>query len=254
MLDLSIILPTMEGKSKYLELFFNSLEKNSNCSYEVLVWCNGCDKETIEVVNNNTDMVFGSDENIGLSIPYNFLVKESNSNLLFFADDDFYFLPKWDNPVSNYTGDNFFWRNPMLIEKDRPSRSIKDYFGEISNFRESELLYKYQNYTHKTIHYGGFMPAFICKLDYIDIGEYNEDFFIGEADFLYRTYKYYTDNRVIPTTDPESLIYHFRLSNRPLNFSNMQLKMFEYMENTYNKSIDEIDDEVPWFEVLNNAK
>jgi len=250
--DSTIILPTMEGKHRYLELFFESLNDSSKYNHEILVWCNGCDYKTYNVAKEGATKVFGSSANIGQSIPYNFLVKESSTNLLFFADDDFYFLPNWDFPVSRQAP-QFFWMNPMLIESGRPTRSIVDNFGNVENFDKDSLLNKYQDYFYPTIHYGGFMPAFVSKKDYWEIGGYNEDFFIGEADFLYRAYLYYKRNNYIPTTCPNSLIYHFRDSGRPVGFREKQLKMFKYMEDKYKKSIDEIDAEVPWFEVIGDV-
>jgi len=250
----TIILPVTQTNIRYYELFFESLERHSVYKHEIFTWINGIKNPNIvEYLKKKSTFTYQSDNNIGQSIPYNRMIKDSTSDIIFFADQDFYFMPKWDDLIKE-SRNEFYCKTPLLIESNRPTRSVRHDFGSINNFNEQNLLKMFSSYVHPLTHYGGFMPCFMSKKDYYNIGCYNEDFFVGEADFLYRQYLYYTENNYVPLVDNTCKIYHFRQSDRPANFDLQQKKMFDFMEDKYKKTISEIDNLIPFFEVIDNEK
>lgn len=222
----------------------SSLWKNTQVPLEIMIFDNGSDEGTKEWCKeqlNNPDKDFwyeGDGTNQSISKGFNTMVRNAKYDYVFLSDDDIYFMPNWDS-IINEMGEVGSWRIPMMIESNRPSRAIVgDYGNSPGNFREEQLIRDYKDKVWPERRRGSFLPCILRKDDFENIGGYNEDFFVGEADFLWRAFNYYKSLGKEMLSHPTSYIYHLRNGGglakpRPSFWQTEVNKMKDYMEKTY---------------------
>lgn len=253
---ISIIVGTTFSKEKednldYLELFVSSLKKNTSVPYELLVWDNGVKTGRVKKFCKGKARYFESTQNIGITKPYNFMVKKAIFPLIFLADDDYYMLPNWDILVEELK-ELGTWRAPIRIER-RLTRRTRGVFGKFGNtfdsFREDDLLNEYKDKVHPQRCYYSVLPAVFWKQDFLNIGGYNENFWVGEDDLAWRFYLYFLKKGKKQLTHPKSFLYHFGSKSKRTFDTNVERKKMEnYCYSTYGKTCQEIEKTLQIFE------
>lgn len=240
-----------------LEFTCNSLWKNTTAPLEIMIWDNGSDKATKDWCNKQIQdptkdfWYSGNGTNRPISQGWNTMVRESKYDYIFFSDNDIYFFPNWDIILAELD-EIGSWRMPMMIEANRPNRSIKGNYGYTpQNFNEKKLLKDYKDKIYPHRRRGNFLPAICRKDDFEKIGGWNENFFVGEADFLWRAWNYYKSLGKEMLTHPKSYIYHFRgASKRPAFWGKEKRKLQDYVEKTTGHSYSRIDKIMDYYKIL----
>lgn len=240
---ISIICVSM-ARRNYLKLFLRSVVQNTCVPYEILLWVNGKEYlNTLDFLDDYPVRVYSSDDNIGLSIPYNRMMRDCKYDHVWIADDDMYMMPGWTNCLEEM-GEHG-WRVPMQIEPIDRNRGITANYGYLPNFQENKLMRDFEGRVYPKRHICTFMPCVISKQDYWYVGGYNEKYFCGEFDFLVRAKQQYEKWGYKQLNHPTSFFYHFRVSNvgdaRSAQFKRSQEEMVRDMTQKYNKSVKELD-------------
>lgn len=177
----SIIVPAYNAE-KYLEKCLDSIFKQTNQDFEVIVVNDGSTDNTLEILNKyQGDIILIDQKNQGLSIARNNGVKKSSGKYLIFVDSDDYIENKLLEKI-----DGVSKNNPDLIR-----------FGlnVVTNDNKSEILApSFSNYDGTT--------AFIeiVKNEYVDpawLYAYKKDFYIGN-NFEFLPNMYHEDFGLIP--------------------------------------------------------
>tara|TARA_R110000824_G_scaffold28963_1_gene96971 strand:- start:5146 stop:5991 length:846 start_codon:yes stop_codon:yes gene_type:complete len=246
----SILIPTMNNL-EYLKLCCRSVEENTKYDFEILIWDNGSTDETFEWCDGKYFCGRSSD-NIGFSRPYNMLASAAKGETIFFADNDFYFLPGWDRVVEESQRKNC-WRMPLqLSPAERSGRCVHAMFGKsIEKFREAELKEKYLSYTDSNIRNGTFFPAAMPRNDFFEIGGFNNDFFTSEVAFLWMAYEFYQKRGQKQLTVPDSFVYHFRgMTPRTKGRREKTKKIHEYYDKLFGIAEEDRDRIMKHFEIV----
>ena len=178
----SIVIPTFNNLD-YLKLCLKSIKNNSNFKHEIILHINDGSDGSKEYVKNNGYKFTYSDKNIGLCSAINKAVSITSSKYILYAHDDMYFCPNWDNVLLkeiNFLKHDKFYLSGTMIEPN--SGHIIYNFGEhIDNFKEDELLLKYNElnfYDHQGSH---FAPHLVSKAMWDKVGGFSEEFNPGIA-------------------------------------------------------------------------
>ena len=249
---ISIILPTFNNNLDFLKFTINSIEKNSKYPFELLLWDNGNSGETQQYIQKCKYFYLRSETNIGIAKPYNQLAKKAKYNIIFFADDDMYFLPGWDSFVEDFNKP-FVWRTSLILDASHDNMSLFCNYGrKIAGFDGQQLKKEIKGYVHPFIRKGSFMPSALTKEDYFKIGGYDEQFFLGEADFIWRTFNYFKINKGTQQVSPSSFIYHFKgQSGRREEHQQDRLYLRKQMNKKYGESIyEKMDEIIGFFDIL----
>ena len=241
---ISVLIPTMDNLD-YLKLCVRSIHENTNAPYQIMVWDNGSTDGSEEWCKTNLpglDPVYRRvDENVGISIPFNWMAENAKFDLIFPGDNDYYFLPGWDTVCAEAA--KYRWRSPMQIRRERPTRGIvATYGGHPSNFREQDIKDDFAGkvYPHRRV--ATFFPCVMWRQDWLDIGGYSEDFMIDEQSFLWRAYTFYKELGITQLTCPTSYIYHFAgITRRPAGFGVEVMNSRHQAEVDFGMSEDEMD-------------
>jgi GT2 family glycosyltransferase len=238
---ISILIPTL-GNLPYLDLYCRSLEKHTTVPYEIVIWNNEASEDVRDFCRYNRYRYFESDNNLGITKPYNIMVEECAYDIIYLSDNDFYALPGWD--VIAKEAIEVYWKRVCLIDPriEKMNRSVIENFGtDLGSFREAELIMKTANVSVPDDVLGPYMPPVLKKQDYISIGGFNEDFFIGEQDFLWRSYTYYNNVGYTQYISSNSFMYHFG-SKTPRKFPvGEKRREYTYVTETYGITPIEMD-------------
>ena len=174
---ISIIIPTYNNLD-YLKLCIKSLKKNSHFNHEIIFHINEGSDGSLEYIKESGYKYTYSHNNIGLCSAINKAAKLSNNQYILYSHDDMYFCPNWDkvllNEVKNLNHDNFYLSGTMI---EPFSGHIVHNFGtDLSNFKEDELLLKYNDinfYDHQGTH---FAPHLVSKKMWDKVGGFSEEF------------------------------------------------------------------------------
>ena len=230
---ISILVPTI-GATDYLTLFCNSVQQHTSVPYEILIWDNGRSDKVKEFCKSKEYRYFSSDKNLGITAPYNVMVQEAKYDLVFLADNDYYVLPGWDSIVENVG--EVYWKRPTMIDPRAymEGRSIVGQYGFCLNeFAEKQLLNDFYDTTVEE-KLGTYMPPVMKRQDYINIGGFNEDFYVGETDFLWRAFCYYQSHEFDQTISTNSFIYHFgSKTDRPFSGGAESKRHNQFLIDTY---------------------
>jgi glycosyltransferase involved in cell wall biosynthesis len=185
----SILIPTYKNL-EYLELTINSLKKNSTYDHEVIVHNNSNDHKTEIFLKTNSILFTSSQENIGLCSAVNAAYKKSTKDLIVYAHDDMYFLPKWDFYILDEIKkrkDNFYYFSSTQIGKNAASKNEKinhifyDAGDNIYNFNEQKLLREFETLKFYDLQGSHWAPHVVHRKIWDRAGGYSEDFNPGYA-------------------------------------------------------------------------
>lgn len=207
---ISITIPTINHLSA-LKLTIQSFQKNTTVPFEICVWDNGSNDGTKEWCESQDITFYRSENNAGLSIPWNTMIKNAKYEKVLLFGNDHYVLPGWDSIIAEMDETGARWRSPMQIERDRPTRSITGNYGtDPSNFNEEALLRDFEGRVHPTRHYQYYIPHVMYKEDYLALGGMDESKFLSYHEFLRRVQDFCETNGILPLSCPTSYHYHFR--------------------------------------------
>ena len=185
----SILIPTYKNLD-YLELTINSLKKNSTYDHEIIVHNNSNDHKTEIFLKKNSILFTSSQENIGLCSAVNAAYKKSTKDLIVYAHDDMYFLPKWDFYILDEikkSKDNFYYFSSTQIGKNAASKNEKinhifyDAGDNIHNFNEQKLLREFETLKFYDLQGSHWAPHVVHRKIWDRAGGFSEDFNPGYA-------------------------------------------------------------------------
>ncbi len=201
-MKISVLIPTM--LKHMVDYSVSSLEENSSTKVEILIWDN-------------------SKENLGIPRATNLLAQKSTGDLMFAADDDYYYPKGWDEPLIEAMendlseGKKYFSRHPIMIEPldGNPNTVFKDFGRAPDVFRKEE----FDRFANEQLPIGKFVnpvinpncPCVVTKDVWDELGGWCEDYFPGfgtDPDFLYRLYKK-SGRKDCMLSAPSSYFYHF---------------------------------------------
>ena len=218
----SILITTLD-KLNYLKLACRSIEENTTIPFEIIIWDNSTSDEVKRWAEGKY-VCLGEGKNSGLSGTLNRLVERSSYPMIFFSDNDYYFLPGWDSVVTEAM-EHDAWRSPMQIFgcTGKSGHGIEDHFGHTpETFREEQCKEKYVGTIHPDVLHYLILPCVLSKRDFDAIGRFDEDVFLSEFSFDWRAREYYEGRGKRQITCPISFIYHFGSSTpRPPNYRPM---------------------------------
>ena len=190
---ISIIIPTYNNFD-YLKLCIKSLNNNSKHRHELIFHINDGSDGTIEFIKNNGYKFTHSETNIGLCSSINKAAQLASFDYILYSHDDMYFCPDWDdvliNEIKSINHEKFYLSGTMI---EANSGHIVCNFGDtINNFKEKELLSKYNDinfYDHQGTH---FAPHLVSKKMWDKVGGFSEEFNPGigsDPDFNMKLWK-----------------------------------------------------------------
>ena len=190
---ISIIIPTYNNFD-YLKLCIKSLNNNSKHHHELIFHINDGSDGTIEFIKNNGYKFTHSETNIGLCSSINKAAQLASFDYILYSHDDMYFCPDWDdvliNEIKSINHEKFYLSGTMI---EANSGHIVCNFGDtINNFKEKELLSKYNDinfYDHQGTH---FAPHLVSKKMWDKVGGFSEEFNPGigsDPDFNMKLWK-----------------------------------------------------------------
>ena len=179
---ISIVIPTYNN-FEYLKLCIQSIKKNSSYNHELIFHINDGSDGSLEFIKKNGYKFTYSDRNIGLCSSINQAAKLASFDYILYSHDDMYFCPHWDEvlikEVKYLNHDNFYLSGTMI---ESNSGHINHDFGDtVTNFKEDELLAKYEYlnfYDHQGSH---FAPHLVSKRMWNKVGGFSEEFNPGIA-------------------------------------------------------------------------
>ncbi len=170
----SIIIPTWNNID-YLKFCLRSLKENSSFKHQIIILVNEGNDGTIEWLENQKEIDFiKSKSNIGICFGLNISRTIVKTNYIVYANDDMYFLPKWDFYIDKeieLIGHKDFMLSATMIEPNEtknPSVIVKDYGDSLSNFKEQNLLKDF-DFLLKKDWYGSTWPPNIMHIDTWDL-------------------------------------------------------------------------------------
>jgi len=151
-MKISIIIPTLNNLD-YLKISLKSIIKNSFYNHEIIVHVNENTDDTIKYLEANNIKYTFSKNNLGLCSSVNLAAEQSTTNLILYAHDDMYFLPKWDKFLIdrvNELSDNKFYLSSIMINGDPKLNGHLNFnAGETADkFDENLLLNNYEKLHH----------------------------------------------------------------------------------------------------------
>ncbi len=179
---ISIIIPTYNN-FEYLKLCIQSIKKNSSYNHELIFHINDGSDGSLEFIKKNGYKFTYSDRNIGLCSSINQAAKLASFDYILYSHDDMYFCPHWDKvlikEVKYLNHDNFYLSGTMI--ESNSGHIIHDFGDTVTNFKEDELLAKYEHlnfYDHQGSH---FAPHLVSKRMWNKVGGFSEEFNPGIA-------------------------------------------------------------------------
>ena len=168
----SIVIPTWNNLP-YLQLCIGSLRKNSTYRHQIIVMINEGVDGTKEWVESQSDIDYVySETNIGICYGLNACRNLVQTTHILYANDDMYFLPKWDffmdKKLQSMDGKTCMISATMIEPHgNNPCCIIADFGDDLQTFRENDLLSQYQNLKH-TDWSGSTWPPVLVSLDLWD--------------------------------------------------------------------------------------
>ncbi len=240
---ISIIVATV-NKLNYIKLFAKSLEKNTVVPYELIIWDNGSTDGTKEWCESIDCKYYRSETNIGISIPYDKMIRECKYDTFLYAENDLYMLPNWDKAIDE-TKERGSWRHICMIRhapaNARRPIGLEGFYGaSIEEFQEEKLLSDFKNKKAQYRYYGSLGPMIMRKEDYIEMGGYNTKYMEDERDLNWKGFLNCNKYNKKMLTHPESFCYHFlQKTLRPKKMSSASDQRDKDFETKFNISMEE---------------
>jgi len=211
----SIIIPTWNNLSM-LQLCVDSILKNSRFTHQIILHINeGIDGSREWAEQNRLSHTYSS-INAGVCLAVNSAASLACTDYIVYINDDMYVCPDWDYylwKVIEQQSDHKFFLSATAIEpRDvRKKVAIAPYdFGSYpDNFKESELLQQYNDFSMADWSGASWPPNLIHKSLWEKIGGYSVEFFPGfysDPDFSMKLWQAGV-RRFIGVA--ESRVYHF---------------------------------------------
>ena len=270
--NISIIIPSLDFNNLNRCLYF--INKNSNYKHEVLVHLNYCKKEQFEEIKNwkfnNLDDVHVqySEQNLGISIPTNNLVKKAKySHILYLNDDEFVFygwdfiLYRYIEKMDNIDNKLFTFRRIERIDSNKNNIKYSGLSIDISEEnleKELDNAEKYVGISYDNVSLRkSVVPFFVSKKIFLELGGYDDKLYPGggtDSHFGYEFVKKYGIDNLIFLHGV--LVYHFskRRGTENNNIPLMKSKVNEYTMfiKKYGISMEYFDEMLWDFSQLNN--
>jgi len=174
----SIIIPTFNN-IRYLEKCIESIKKNSKFNHEIIPHINEGTDGTEEYLLKENIKYTKTNYNSGICEGMNMAAKESTTNYILYAHDDFYFCPGWDevllSEVKKIAHNKFYLSGIMM--NNGPLKF--DCGNTLEDFDEKKLLDNYKNINHYDFQGSTWAPHLIHKETWDLVGGFSEEFFPG---------------------------------------------------------------------------
>ena len=213
----SILIPTYKNLD-YLELTINSLKKNSTYDHEIIVHNNSNDHKTEIFLKKNSILFTSSQENIGLCSAVNAAYKKSTKDLIVYAHDDMYFLPKWDFYILDEIKkkkDNFYYFSSTQLGRNVASKNEKinhifyDAGDNIYNFNEQKLLREFETLKFYDLQGSHWAPHVVHRKIWDRAGGFSEEFNPGDGSDPDFCMKLWNEKTRVFKAISKFKVYHF---------------------------------------------
>ena len=210
----TIVIPTWNNLP-YLKVCVDSIRKNSTFSHQIVLHINeGSDGSKAWADEEQLQYTY-SHENIGICKALNSASQLANTDYICYFNDDMYALPGWAYHLAKDIEDighrNFFLSSTMIEPRDGKDKNILQGFdfGDVSNFKERELVQAYKNITMRDWCGASWPPNVVPKTLWDKVGGYSDEFSPGmysDPDFTMKLWK--AGVRYFKGIG-ESKVYHF---------------------------------------------
>lgn len=180
----TIIIPTMNN-FKYFNLTLKSILKNSCTKHQIIVYINGEDHETKNLLVKKKIKFIYSKKNIGLCSAVNRAAKLSINNYICYAHDDMYFLPGWDKEIIReikaLNHNKFYFSATSIGYKKKNKNDINNYISfnagiNVNKFNEKKILSNYKKLKFYNLQGSHWAPHVIHKSIWQKVGGFSEEF------------------------------------------------------------------------------
>ena len=245
-MKLSILIPTIEENNKYLLACIRSIQKNSINHHQICVHIDSVYCPNTEWLLDHEKIDYSHDRWQGMATAFNKCFELAENDWLFFANDDFYFGPAWDEILMFYLLSNKRRVVSVLPVQPTPSPPIYDCGRTIETFDQAKfnryVLMQPKKEIVPTIRPSTFWCAMHRDV-FEKIGKFDEQFnpkSCADIDLQYRLLQ----ANVELITVPDIYIYHFqkkateKLGELPNNADKFEKK--------WNKSVEEVQKLFGW--------
>ncbi len=170
----SIIIPSWNN-IEYLKLCLNSIKENSSFNHQIIVMVNEGSDGTIDWLEKQVNVDFiHAEKNIGICYALNLGRGIVRTDYVVYANDDMYFLPKWDLYLKeniDKIGHNEFMLSATMIEPANTGNSaviVRDYGDSLETFQRDSLLEEFESLS-KDDWYGSTWPPNVLHVDTWDL-------------------------------------------------------------------------------------
>jgi glycosyltransferase involved in cell wall biosynthesis len=193
----TILIPTWNNLP-YLKVCIESILKNSSFRHQIIVHINEGKDGTREWVREQQLEHTFSDQNIGICKALNQASRLAKTKYICYFNDDMYALPGWDYHLvkdleSAGTQDVFISSTMIEPAPGKDPNILQGHnFGDISNFREKELLEASKDLIMKDWSGASWPPNVVSKALWDKVGGYSDEFSPGmysDPDFSMKLWK-----------------------------------------------------------------
>ncbi len=181
----SIIIPTWNNLA-LLKLCISAVRKNSTHKHQIVVHVNENQDFTKEWLEQEKIDFSFSNENVGVCSAVNSAFSLCDSDLILYLNDDMYVCPEWDKYLLQEVvtqQDNYFYISATLIEpRDSGNNCVLapyDFGRDNLNFREDELLEKYDKIEKFDWNGASWPPSLMHRTLWNLVGGFSLEFYPG---------------------------------------------------------------------------
>lgn len=211
----SILIPSWNNLP-YLQLYIESIIKNSKYKHQIIVHVNQGSDGTLEYLNqNNIDYTY-SPENIGICFAVNKATTLAKGDYIVYMNDDMYVCPDWDEyileEIKKLPDDNFMFSGTLIepMNTNNPCVIHHDYGSDTSSFREEELLKNFDKHPKNDWCGSAWPPTIVSKNMWTLVGGYSTELSPGmSSDDDFAMKMWHAGCRVFRGI-AKSRIYHFQ--------------------------------------------
>ncbi|MDI1234355.1 MAG: glycosyltransferase [bacterium] len=193
----TILIPTWNNLP-YLKKCVESLRKNSTFQHQIILHINEGNDGSREWADEEKIQYTHSPENIGICKALNLASQLATTSYICYFNDDMYALPGWDfhlvKEIEDMGHQNFFLSSTMIEPREGKDKNILQGFdfGDVSNFKERELMQAYKNFKMHDWCGASWPPNVVPKALWDKVGGYSDEFSPGmysDPDFTMKLWK-----------------------------------------------------------------
>lgn len=181
----SIIIPSWNN-IEFLKTCIYSIRKNSSLEHQIVVHVNDGTDGTIEWLKDEKICFSRSSNNIGVCYALNAAFSLCKADYILYLNDDMYVCPKWDkylyDEIQTIKTD-YFYLSATAIEpqfiKNKPTIAPYDFGSNSTDFREKELLEKFESLPFEDKNGSSWPPALMHRKIWELVGGYSPEFSPG---------------------------------------------------------------------------